>query len=250
MALNFAGAHMRDTAAQCLFNALKDNTSLTELDLSDNSISDTGFEGILRSLFFNTTLQSLRLLRNGITGCFGVSAGRHGLASLRELELSGNNIPNQGLGNLLGLLKNTTSLRKLHLAKLLIRDKEPVKSICEFLMQNSSLMELDLSSNYIGIRGIELITEALRDNYSLTKLNLSNVHLDYEKRYSKRVLESLCCNIALGGLKDNIISLSCLQPTFKEPIEEIVLILKFNGVPRDFYPGIIKTYIKLRKQKA
>jgi Ran GTPase-activating protein (RanGAP) involved in mRNA processing and transport len=128
-----------------LVTALKHNTTLVDLDLSDNGIGGATVVTMADSLGSNRSLTTLRLSYNEL-GDGGASATADVVRrckGLRTLFLRGNEIGDAGTVAMANAIKH-----------------------------NSSLIELDLESNSIGLCGYYALADAIRPNSSLTSLNL------------------------------------------------------------------------------
>ncbi|XP_044177994.1 NLR family CARD domain-containing protein 3-like isoform X2 [Acropora millepora] len=156
-----------------LYLALRVNTSLTSLDLSQNSIGVEGASSLSQTLRVNTSLTSLCLYWNSIgdDGASSLSEALRVNTSLTSLDLYGNSIGDEGASSLSGALRVNTSLTSLNLGQNSIGD-EGASSVSEALRVNTSLTSLNLSENSIGVEGGSSLSEALRVNTSLTSLYL------------------------------------------------------------------------------
>ena len=175
--------------------ALRVNTSLTSLDLSDiflvydegarvntsltmpfrySSIGGEGASSLSEALIVNTTLTSLNLSKNSIgdEGASSLSEALRVNTSLTSLDLSENSIGDDGASSLSEALRVNTSLTSLDLSCNSFGDKG-ASSLSEALRVNTSLASLDLSRSPIGDEGASSLSEALRVNTSLTSLYLS-----------------------------------------------------------------------------
>ncbi|CAF2223523.1 unnamed protein product [Rotaria magnacalcarata] len=63
---NLSSSQIGNNGAQCLANALRNNTTLTKLDLWENLIGEKGAQHLADALRINTTLTTLSLGRNNI----------------------------------------------------------------------------------------------------------------------------------------------------------------------------------------
>eukprot|EP00434_Breviolum_minutum_P044734 symbB.v1.2.039995.t1/scaffold6922.1/size14591/1 len=130
-----------------LAEALKQNSSLTNLILVNVNIGDEGAKALAQALEQNSTLTLLNLWKNNI----GPEITKALAAALKQ---------------------NST------LTKLILEDNnigpEGAKALAEALKQNSSLTSLNLRANNIGPEGVEALAEASKQNSSLTSLNLIN----------------------------------------------------------------------------
>ena len=157
-----------------LAEALKQNTSLIQWDLSDNHISDQGAADLAEALKRNTSLTQLDLPGNDISaqGAAALAEALKRNTSLTQLDLSHNSISDQGAAGLAEALKQNTSLTHLDLSGNDISD-QGAAALAEALKQNTSLTQLDLYGNDISAQGAAALAEALKQNTSLTQLNLS-----------------------------------------------------------------------------
>ena len=110
-----------------------------------------------------------------------------------DMNLSHNDIHEEGVHHIAELLTNTNVVYKLYLSRNRV-GAEGLKFLCGALVTNTSLTELDLSSCSIVVSEDNgpVLTEMLRRNNTLKVLNL----------YKNRVTDSACPYI-VTGLKDN-----------------------------------------------
>jgi hypothetical protein len=132
--------------AVALADALRTNTSLTELYLCYNRIGDIGARALAIALRTNTSLTALYLGANQI--------GAAGTTALAEA------------------LKVNTRLTTLNLGVNQIGDAGAVALADALRTTNTSLTELYLCYNRIGDIGARDLADALRTNTSLTELFL------------------------------------------------------------------------------
>ncbi|KAL9965532.1 hypothetical protein ACROYT_G029345 [Oculina patagonica] len=160
--------------ALIVLEALKWNSSLTELKLSDNNIGAHGAAGLAEALQKYTSLTELYLSNNniGAHGATGLAEALQNNKSLTKLYLSLNNIGDHGATGLAEALQNNTSLTELGLSNNNIGDHGATR-LAEALQKNKSLTKLYLSLNNIGDHGAAGLAEALQNNISLTVLYLS-----------------------------------------------------------------------------
>ncbi|XP_063325362.1 NLR family CARD domain-containing protein 3-like [Pelmatolapia mariae] len=144
------------------------SSSLRELDLSNNDIQDTGvklFSAGLDNPHFK--LESLRLNGCNLTGrsCKDLSSDLNfQSSSLRELDLSNNDLRDSGVRLFSAGLKNPhCKLESLSLSGCLITE-EGCTSLASALSSNPShLRELDLSYNHPGDSGVKRLSAGLKD---------------------------------------------------------------------------------------
>ncbi|KAM7393587.1 hypothetical protein PAMP_020446 [Pampus punctatissimus] len=148
---------------------------LRELDLGYNSISDNGVEKLVEGLVDqNCQLKMLRLQGCEVTSqaCRYLATALRQSPKLRELDLSGNEIGDNGLKHLAnGLRGAECQLEALKLSQCNIEHKG-CHYLASALEKNSShLKVLDLSINMIGDKGANEIFKKF-DISQLTKLEM------------------------------------------------------------------------------
>ncbi|XP_072356599.1 NACHT, LRR and PYD domains-containing protein 3-like [Scyliorhinus torazame] len=154
---------LTDSCAKELASALSTNRSLTDLDLSDNKLGDSGVK--LLSVAVRSPeckVQKLRLNDNTLTySCAEYLASvLNTNQSLTDLNLSDNNLGDSGV-------------------KLLLYDNTLTDSCVEDLVSvfstNQSLTDLNLGNNKLGDSGVKLLFTALRNpDCKIQKLKLFN----------------------------------------------------------------------------
>ena len=172
--LKLSDSNIGGHGAASLAVALRENKSLTGLDLLGNTIGDHGAAGLATALRENKSLKELFLSYNNIGehGATGLADALSENKSLTELNLSYNNIGERGAASLAGALRDNKSLTVLNLSDNAIGD-HGATGLAGTLRENKSLTKLDLSLNSIGERGGASLASALRENKSLTELDLS-----------------------------------------------------------------------------
>ncbi len=131
--------------------ALKTNTSVTNLSFNCQSIGPAGAASIAGMLRVNRTLQ--------------------------KLELWNNKIGDQGAASIASALEQNTSLQELGLGFNRISDAS-ANSIAGMLARNQHLVTLKLTNNTMNSQGITCIANALKINTTLSRLELGNNTLD------------------------------------------------------------------------
>ena len=187
------------TSIAAFSQALAANTSLTTLDLSQNSIGDEGATSLSQALALNTSLTTLTLSQNSI-GAEGATTLSEALAvktSLTTLHLSWNSIGAEGATSLFQALAVNTSLTTLTLSHNSI-GAEGATSFSQALALNTSLTTLHLCRNSIGDEGATSLSQALKVNTSLTTLKLSHNSIGAEGATS--LSQALAVNTSLTTL--------------------------------------------------
>lgn len=135
---------------ESLSDALKANTGLTKLDLSDSKVGRGALRHLLGVLEVNTTLKILCLQR----------------VDMDPIDLL----------ELVGALKTNKTLTVLDIS--FSTSRGSVQIVSDMLSVNTGLVELGLSGTFELTDRIEPLADALRTNTTLTKLNLSDNWLD------------------------------------------------------------------------
>ncbi|MCE2993260.1 MAG: hypothetical protein ACK5WS_02900 [Alphaproteobacteria bacterium] len=143
--------------------------------------------------------------------------------SCAYLDLSSQDICDDGADKLADAMRNNTTLRVLNLNANNIRSYS-VPKLCESLLHNFSLVELDLSNNSFGIcynKAIKALTKLLKTNISIRTLKLSSIKLNFESasilakglshNTMLKVLDLSVNNIGAKGLSSIIKALNCNQ---------------------------------------
>ena len=148
---------------------LQNNTKFQLLKLKN--ITKEGFKPI----FDVKTLQKLDLSNNNLSddGAATLSDALKSNDSLLELKMSYNKITSVGAKEVGEAIKVNTALQKLDIHKNQISDNGAT-AISDGLKNNNSLQKLDMSSNKITSEGARKIGEAIQVNTALQKLDISN----------------------------------------------------------------------------
>ncbi|OAQ25001.1 RNI-like protein [Linnemannia elongata AG-77] len=156
-----------------LVEAIKANSTLTTLDLGDNSVGDNGAQALSEALKTNSTLTTLNLLYNSIgsNGAVALSKALKTNSTLTTLNLGGYLIGDNGAQALSEALKTNSTLTTLNLLYNSIGDNG-ARALSEAFKTNSTLTTLNLQCNSIGDNGAQALSEALKTNSTLTTLNL------------------------------------------------------------------------------
>uniref|UniRef100_A0A8C2G424 Uncharacterized protein n=1 Tax=Cyprinus carpio TaxID=7962 RepID=A0A8C2G424_CYPCA len=158
---------LTDKSCPALATVLGSDTGLKELNMNNNNLQDlgvkllcTGFKDI------NCKLEILRLRDCGLTeeSCSALATVLRSNSSLKELDMSNNNLQDSGMKKLQKGLENTKcTLEKLRLSDCSITE-EGYKALSSALRSNPShLIELDLTGNDPGPSGVKQLSDLLQD---------------------------------------------------------------------------------------
>ena len=198
-----------DDGVVAISGCLMNNSTLQELNMSHNKISNNGISNIGKVLQINTTLEILDVSHNNISDEGAIAIGEalsnmvitnEGVTNednvqncaLQKLNLSYNIISSEGIVALSGFLKNNNTLEELTISW---NSQRPLVFnrtiefcnffnkhfgdvgtilISAFLFQNDRMLKLELSYNYISDDGARAISECLKVSKTLKELNISN----------------------------------------------------------------------------
>uniref|UniRef100_A0A8C5HPG3 T-complex-associated-testis-expressed 1 n=1 Tax=Gouania willdenowi TaxID=441366 RepID=A0A8C5HPG3_GOUWI len=166
-------SHVNDRQCRQLVKALLDHPSLRELDLAYNVIGDSGARAICKLLLStNSKLETLNLCFNKIT-CQGAKPIAHALSknsTLLSINMRLNHLGDEG-GQAFGkaLLKNKTLL-ELNLGSTGLTSPTAL-TLSEALEQNTTLRKINLSCNKLG-EGGQAFGKTLLNNKTLLELDL------------------------------------------------------------------------------
>ncbi|XP_062399836.1 NACHT, LRR and PYD domains-containing protein 12-like isoform X2 [Sardina pilchardus] len=157
---------------------------LRELDMSNNGLQDKGVKLLCVGLRYpQCKLEILRLAGCKLTeeSCKAVASAMESLVSLRELDLSDNDLKDSGVQLLVARLSSPhCKLQTLRLAGCKLTE-ESCKAVASAMETLVSLTELDLSHNDLKDSGVQLLVARLRSHHcKLQTLRLADCKLTEE----------------------------------------------------------------------
>jgi serine/threonine protein kinase/Ran GTPase-activating protein (RanGAP) involved in mRNA processing and transport len=210
-----------------LAEALKKNSTLTALNLRSCSIGDEGAVALADdALKGNKTLATLNLCDNkiGSVGAVALAGMLKKNKSIKTLYLGSNEIGDKGAASLADAMKENVAITKLNLNSNNI-GKEGAVAFGLALKENAVLADLNLWSNFIQKEGAAALAEALKENSTLTKLHLGRNYIDNEGA------DSLANALKMNTTTTSLEIVSNLMETAKQGwVEELV---RRNRVLRD-----------------
>lgn len=151
---------------EALSSALRTQSSLKELTLSDNKLKDAGVKRLCQALLdANCKLELLQLEKCGITAasCEDLSAVLTAMPSLKELCIGENKIGDAGLAVLCqGVLNPNCKIEKLWLWECAI-SPTGCKDLSNIISNKESLKEMSLLGNEFKDQGMEVLCQGLKD---------------------------------------------------------------------------------------
>uniref|UniRef100_A0A672L8Q2 Si:ch211-213a13.2 n=1 Tax=Sinocyclocheilus grahami TaxID=75366 RepID=A0A672L8Q2_SINGR len=156
---------LTEESCSALATVLRSNSSLKDLDMSNNNLQDSGVKKLQNGLEnTNCTLEKLRLNKCNLTdkSCSALAAVLGSDTNLKELNMNNNNLQDSGVKLLCSGLKSVKcELEILRLNNNSITEEGCAALNSAFNLNPSNLIELDLSGNKLGNSGIEKISPLL-----------------------------------------------------------------------------------------
>ncbi|XP_066536391.1 NLR family CARD domain-containing protein 3-like [Hoplias malabaricus] len=178
--LKLSGCSLTMISCKTLGSVLQSlNSSLKELDLSNNDLQDSGVE--LLSAALKSPLCKLETLRLamcslGENSCKSLGSALQSVNSLKDLDLSNNDLQDSGVELLSAALKSPLcKLETFILSGCMITERSCFSLASALKSNPSHLRELDLSYNNPRESGVKLLSDLLQDPHcALGKLQAEN----------------------------------------------------------------------------
>ncbi|XP_032360258.1 leucine-rich repeat-containing protein 34 [Etheostoma spectabile] len=191
---------LNDDDVLAICECLRNNQSVSGLDVRYNNITDEGVGHLVGLLQCNSTLLSLRLSGNkiGNRGAMHLAGMLQVNSTLKELQLADCDLDTQSVIAFAIVLKSNKTLLSVDISRPLLfsHQEECMVHFSEMLVVNGSLVELHLGKMGMTDTRVERLTEGLRVNHSLRYLDLrcnrvtrDGVHLLAELLKQNQTLE-------------------------------------------------------------
>ncbi|KAL0239838.1 hypothetical protein GEMRC1_009946 [Eukaryota sp. GEM-RC1] len=161
--------------SMAMIELLKVNSTVTSIDLVQNSLGDDGARALAEALKVNTTVTSVNLMDNSI-GDEGARALAEALkvnTTVTSVNLTCNSIEAEGARALADMLKVNTTIVSVDMCRNSI-GVEGSRALSEALKVNSTITSVDLNFNSIGDEGARALADALKVNTTVTSIYLKN----------------------------------------------------------------------------
>lgn len=159
---------LSDEAARVLVEILKTNHHISQVEVTDNGITQSAREQLQRSLFLNRQPLALKL---------AFFALQDNDSAVQDVNFQWEDNMEESANFLGPALKNNKTLEFLNLGNCSLGDQGPA-SIAPSLRVNSTLRFLGLPNNGITSTGAIALAAALACNTGLTEINLANNRID------------------------------------------------------------------------
>ncbi|KAL2076289.1 hypothetical protein ACEWY4_028121 [Coilia grayii] len=164
--LELGGCNLTEKSCSSLASALSSGSSLRQLNLSNNNLLDSGvtlLSAALRNPLCQLETLELHLCELTEKSCSSLASALSSGSSLRQLNLSNNNLLDSGVTLLSAALRNPLChLETLVLCQCNLTEKS-CSSLASALSSGSSLRQLNLSNNNLLDSGVTLLSAALRN---------------------------------------------------------------------------------------
>ena len=167
--------NMASGAADEIAAVLSCNTKLQKLNLGRNDLQTSGVISIAKQLHNISTLTELYINDNGVTeeAADDIAVALSSNTNLQVLNLDRNNLQSVGIKKLTKGLRKIVTLTKLYIGNNNITE-DAANDLATVISQNDKLQVLNLDGNNLQAAGIRTVAKALRTIKTLNELYVSN----------------------------------------------------------------------------
>ena len=179
-----------------LLQSLKENNSLTYLDVSYNGLGDDGAQSFGDAIQVNSTLQTVLLSNNNITsvGCFCVIEGIKKCPSLVNIDLTNNPIGERGAISVMTAISDIGDKVKIDIRGCSIARKD---DICWYELENPiGKHTLHLSKQYDRAVTIDMLKQCAQSNGTFV---LESISYTPDPKHDTRGTQSMTLTHRQGG---------------------------------------------------
>eukprot|EP00760_Papus_ankaliazontas_P040124 PhM_4_TR9944/c0_g1_i1/m.51531 len=195
-ALNLSDNVITSKGVMCLADMLEDNTTLVELSLARNNISNDGIQTLTNVL--TASNHTVRLV--DVTGNDGLTED---VLSELQYAVLFNNQPLALKQAVERLARNDPELRVLDFSNFDGRhtmNDVSMRLLCAMLLNNTSVEEINIQNNSFTDVGLALLSDVLRTNNTILALDVRN-NLGITDAGINHLAQALKCNHALYNLQ-------------------------------------------------
>ena len=250
---------IRLTEIEILSGCFRINNTLTEINLSNNNITDKGIEKLAKAIKINMILQNLDISCNKISsdGILTLSNCLKISKTLCKLNISDNNVNDHGAKYLSEVIQVSRALQELNVSKNLISkegvmmiaeactkyktlcklvcthnnlSKSGLSNIIEYIKKENAIQIFDASWNSIGIKLNKLALKITFQSFNILQQNDSNDNIEEELWFVNKIadieyrMEFLYCCFE----SEQIVNLHSVRMTDNFEIDIISDLLKMN----------------------
>jgi len=214
--LDISNCGFEEGDAISLFEGLSQNKKLSSFNISNNMLYDDDDPYLRKMLECNTTLTELDISSTGIEYANEVFSALGKNGSIKVLNISNNNLRDDGAECLFLSLRGNSTLESLNISSNQISSQSLI-NLSELLKSNISLDTLNISNNSLG-SGFYSFFDALGTNSTITSIDVSNTLLnDDHVVYLSEILgvNETLKSINMGRSMIKIEGLVCLSEALK-----------------------------------
>ena len=245
--------------AKAIADVLKTNTTLTKLYLTDNEIGDEGGKALAEALKVNTTVTKLYLSNNkiGDEGAKALAQALKEKSTVTSINLMGNNIGPEGAKALALALEKNSTVTSIDLMGNKIGD-QGAEALAQVLEKNSTLTSIDLSyNNNIGDQGAKALAQALEENTTVTHLTLNLNGNGIGKEISDKINQLIERNKKIATIKTSLLEGAEIVRMEGNKIsingdthDKEVLVLAIKSIVKDLEPDANESHSKKSRKES
>ena len=240
--LNLANNNIQSRGCKRLFNALV-HTHLSSLNISSNQIRDDVAPEFINYISKNKYIKSINLASNQLTKAFtkSIAQGFASQSHLSELILAHNPLCGVGVEELGHALAINKYINRLDLSMCQI-DFVGFQSFCSKLQNNQSITYISLSNNPIGDKGAQSLAGVIRNHLTLKEIELELC--EFTDEGGNILVPEFEHSVAIQkvNLKNNLIrNFKLIQQVIQNNPRLIYFNVEFNDIDFKYFTELTKT---------